>query len=60
MANFNGYFYKDDLLDWLLNLEDYLTLRIFIMREKLDLFCINLVIMPCVSGNEYNLIESYK
>ena len=35
----------------------YLTLRIFIMREKLDLLWINLVSMPYVGGNEYNLIE---
>ena len=27
------------------------------MREKLDLLCINLVSMPYVSENEYNLIE---
>ena len=38
----------------------YLTLRIFIMREKLDLLCINLVSMFYVDGNEYNLIESDK
>ena len=38
----------------------YLTLRIFIMREKLDLLCINLVSMLYVDGNEYNLIESDK
>ena len=28
------------------------------MREKVDLLCINLVSMPYVGGNEYNLIES--
>jgi len=28
------------------------------MREKLNLFCINLVSMPYVGGNEYSLIES--
>ena len=33
-------------------------MRIFVMREKLDLLCINLVSMPYVGGNEYNLIES--
>ena len=37
-----------------------MTVRIFIMREKLDLLCINLVSMPYVGGNEYNLIESDK
>ena len=30
------------------------------MREKLDLLCINLVSMPYVCGNEYNLTESDK
>ena len=35
-------------------------MRIFVMREKLDLLCINLVSMPYVGGNEYNLIESDK
>ena len=38
----------------------YLTLRIFLMREKLELLFINLVSMPYVGGNEYNLIESDK
>ena len=38
----------------------YLTLRISIMREKLGMLCINLVSMPYVGGNEYNLIESNK
>ena len=27
------------------------------MREKLNLFCINLVSMPYIGGNEYSLIE---
>ena len=30
------------------------------MREKLELLCINLVNMPYLGGNEYNLIESDK
>ena len=30
------------------------------MREKLDSICINLVSMPYVGGNKYNLIESDK
>ena len=34
-----------------------MTMRIFVMRKKLDLLCINLVSMPYVSGNKYNLIE---
>ena len=38
----------------------YLTIRIFQMREKLNLFCINLMSMPYVSGNEYSLIEFNK
>ena len=29
----------------------YLTMRIFVMREKLDLLCINLVSMPYSDGN---------
>ena len=27
------------------------------MREKLDILCINLVSIPYVGGDEYNLIE---
>jgi len=38
----------------------YLIMRIFVMREKLNLLCINLVNMPYVGGNDYNLIESNK
>ena len=34
-----------------------MTLRIFIMREKLNLFCINLVSMPYIGGNKYSLME---
>ena len=60
IASFNDYFLKENFLDWLLDLEDLLTMRIFVMREKLDLLCINLVSMPYIGGNEYNLIESNK
>ena len=35
-------------------------MKIFIMREKFDLLCINLVSMPYVGGNEYDLIEFNK
>ena len=35
----------------------YLTFRVFIMREKINLLCINLVGMLYVGGNEYSLIE---
>ena len=35
-------------------------MRIFVMREKLGLLGINLVSMPYVGGNEYNLIEFNK
>ena len=55
IASFNGYFLKEYFLDWLFEIED-----LFVMREKLDLLCINLVSMPYVGGNEYNLIESSK
>ena len=37
ILSFNGYFYKEDVLYWFLDLDD-LFLRIFIMREKLNLF----------------------
>ena len=30
------------------------------MREKLHLLCINLISMPYIGGDEYNLIESDK
>ena len=30
------------------------------MREKLNLFCINLESMPYVGGNKYRLVESDK
>ena len=52
IASFNGYFYKENFLDWLLDLLIYLTtIRIFLMGEKLDLLCINLVSM----SSEYAL-----
>ena len=35
-------------------------MRIFVMREKLNLFCINLESMPYVGGNKYRLVESDK
>ena len=35
-------------------------MRIFVMREKLNLLCINLVNMPYIGENDYNLIESDK
>ena len=60
IASFNGYFYKVDFLDWLLDLEDLFDFDIFVMRKNLNLLCINLESMPYVSGNEYNLIESDK
>ena len=58
IASFNGYFYKEIFLIGYLIQRIYLTMRIFFMREKLDLLCINLVSMPYVGRNEYNLIES--
>ena len=60
IARFNGYFYNEGFLDWLLDLEDYLTMRILVMREKLNLLCINLESMAYDGGNEYRLIESDK
>ena len=60
IASFNGFFYKVDFLDWLLDLEDLFDFDIFVMRKNLNLLCINLESMPYVSGNEYNLIESDK
>ena len=53
IASFNGYFYKEDFLDWYWIQMIYLTMRIFVMREKLNLFCINLMNMPYVGGNKY-------
>ena len=56
MVIFKKKIFLIDYLIWRI----YLTLRIFIMRENLDLFCINLVSMPYIGRNEYNLIESDK
>ena len=36
----------------------YLTMRVFVMREKLNLFCINLESMPYVCEKEDKLIKS--
>ena len=44
------------LIDYLIK-RICLTMRIFVIREKLNLFCINLLSMPYFSRNEYNLIE---
>ena len=46
IASFSGCFLKEYFLD----LEIYLTMRIFVMKEKLDLLCINLISMPYVGG----------
>ena len=59
IASFNGFKKKKKkifLIGYLIQ-RIYLTMRIFVMRKKLDLLCINLVSMPYVSGNKYNLIE---
>ena len=52
------YFYKEDFLDWLLDLVDLFDYENIYYERKLDLLCINLVSMSYVGGNEYNLIES--
>ena len=52
------YFYKEDFLDWLLDLADLFDYENIYYERKLDLLCINLVSMSYVGGNEYNLIES--
>ena len=58
-ASFNGYFLRFFLIGYIIE-RIYLTMKIFVMREKLDLLCVNLVSMPYVGRNEYNLIESNK
>ena len=60
IASFNGYFYKEDFLDWLLDLDDLFDFENIDYERKLDLLCINLVSMPYIDGNKYNLIESDK
>ena len=32
-------------------------MKIFVMRKKLNLLCINLESMPYIGGNKYGLIE---
>ena len=58
IASFNGYFYKIDFLDWLLDLEDLFDYEnICDEKKNLNLLCINLVSMSYVGANEYSLIE---
>ena len=60
IASFDGYFYKGYFLYWLLDLDDFFFfLRIFFMREKLNLLYINIVSMLYIGGNEYNLKTNF-
>ena len=60
IASFNGYFLKEDFLDWLLDLEDLFGYENICYKRKVGLALYRLVSMPYVGGNEYNLIESDK
>ena len=59
IASFNGYFYEEDFLDWLLDLKDLFDYE-NICNERTNFLCKNLVNMPYIGGNDYNLIESNK
>ena len=60
IASYNGNFYKEIFFDWLLDLEDWFDFENIYYARKVDLLYINLVNMPYVGGNKYNLIESDK
>ena len=60
IASFDGYFYKEDFLDWLLDLEDLFDFEYIYYERKIGLVLYILVSMLYVGGNEYNLIESNK
>ena len=60
IASFNGYFYKEDFLDWLLDLEILFDFENISYERKVGLALYKLVSMPYVGGNEYNLIKPDK
>ena len=57
ISSFNGYFYKEDFLDWLLDLEDLFDFKNIYYERKIKLALYRLSEMPYVCGNEYSLIE---
>ena len=57
ITSFNGYFYKEDFLDCLLDLEDLFDFESIYYERKINLPCINIVGMPYLGRNEYSLIE---
>ena len=56
ILSFNGYFYKEDFLYWFLDLEDLFDFENIYYERIVKLVCINLVGIPYIGGNEYNLI----
>ena len=60
ITSFNGYFYKEYFLGWLLDLEDLFDFENIYYERKVGLALYKLSDMPYVGGNEYNLIESDK
>ena len=56
ILSFNGYFYKEDFLYWFLDLKDLFDFGNIYYERNVKFACINLVGIPYVSGNEYNLI----
>ena len=53
-------FYKEDFLDWLLDLEILFDFENISYERKVGLALYKLVSMPYVGGNEYNLIKPDK
>ena len=53
---FNGYFYKEDFLDWLLDLDDLFDFENIYYERKVGLALYKLIEYALRSGNENNLI----
>ena len=58
IARFNGYFYKEDFLDWLLDLEDLFDYENICDENKVELALYKL--RKYVGGNKCSLIDSYE
>ena len=58
--SFNGYFYKEDFLDWLLDLEDLFDYENICDEKKVKIALYKLESMHYIGENEYKLIESDK
>ena len=58
IAFFDGEMCKLDFIDWLLDLEEYLIFRRFVMKKKCGLHLINWMMKQINGGKTFKSIES--